>query len=177
MNALQIRVVQLKSCVRITLAPTIAITQNKISLTKIAGDIFPITPAIFTVLKYFVEVGMGQMDQASAEFDPISYRYEYANLRKVYGDVWAGYYRHYARWGKAAGLHGTGCTQMQDYTTVYSGDNLDYDCVYDYNYYVAQHPEVEKQCNYDDSAVLKYFVEVGMWQKQQGSAEFNLVWQ
>ena len=128
----------------------------------------------YAVLKYFVEVGMGQMDQASAEFDPISYRYEYANLRKVYGNVWAGYYRHYARWGKAAGLHGTGCTQMQDYTTVYSGDNLDYACVYDYNYYVAQHPEVEKQCNYDDFAVLKYFVEVGMWQKQQGSTEFNV---
>ncbi len=126
------------------------------------------------VLAYFVETGMGQHQQASEEFDPISYRYEYANLRQVYGDVWAGYYRHYARWGKAAGLHGTGCAELQGYVTQYSGDGLDYASVYDYNFYVASYPDVAEKCNYDDYAVLAYFVETGMWQKQQGSSEFNV---
>ncbi len=126
------------------------------------------------VLTYFVEYGLSQHQQGSAEFDPISYRYEYASLRQVYGDVWAGYYRHYARWGKAAGLHGTGCTEMQGYVTKYSGDGLDYASVYDYNFYVASYPEIAKQCDYDDYAVLAYFVETGMWQKQQGSSEFNV---
>ena len=85
------------------------------------------------VLSYFVEKGMTYHQQASAEFDPVSYRFEYADLRKAYGDTWAGYYNHYVRWGKAAGLHGTGCTEMKGYVTVYGG--LDYASVYDYNYY------------------------------------------
>ena len=126
------------------------------------------------VLAYFVENGLNQHQQGSAEFDPISYRYEYASLRQVYGDVWAGYYRHYARWGKAAGLHGTGCTEMQGYATKYSSDGLDYASVYDYNFYVASYPDIAEQCDYDDYAVLAYFVETGMWQKQQGSSEFNV---
>ena len=126
------------------------------------------------VLAYFVENGLNQHQQGSAEFDPISYRYEYASLRQVYGNVWAGYYRHYARWGKAAGLHGTGCTEMQGYATKYSSDGLDYASVYDYNFYVASYPDIAEQCDYDDYAVLAYFVETGMWQKQQGSSEFNV---
>ena len=55
--------------------------------------------------------------------------------------TWAGYYRHYVRWGKAAGLHGTGCTEMQDYVTDLL-DGMDYASVYDYNYYIAKYPDV-----------------------------------
>ena len=58
------------------------------------------------VLNYSVEQSMAQHQQASAKFDPVSYRIEYADLRKAYGDTWAGYYNHYVRWGKAAGLQG-----------------------------------------------------------------------
>ena len=128
------------------------------------------------VLNYFVEQGMAQAQQASAEFDPVSYRNEYADLRQTYGSAWAGYYRHYVRWGKAAGLHGTGCTQLQGYATYYAGDGLDYAPVYDYNYYTAQYPDVAKQCNYDDQKVLNYFVEQGMAQAQRASAEFDPVY-
>ena len=127
------------------------------------------------VLNYFVEKGMAQAQQASAEFDPVSYRYEYANLRQTYGNTWAGYYHHYIRWGKASGLHGTGCTQCQNYATYYEGDGLDYAAVYDYNYYIAKYPGLDKQCGYDDQKVLNYFVEQGMAQAQQASAEFDPV--
>ena len=125
------------------------------------------------VLNYFVEQGMAQHQQASAQFDPVSYRFEYADLRKAYGDTWAGYYNHYVRWGKAAGLHGTGCTEMKDYVTVYG--SMDYASVYDYNYYIAEYPEVLNKVGYDDQKVLNYFVEQGMAQHQQASAEFDPV--
>ena len=125
------------------------------------------------VLNYFVEQGMAQHQQASAQFDPVSYRFEYADLRKAYGDTWAGYYNHYVRWGKAAGLHGTGCTEMKDYVTVYG--SMDYASVYDYNYYIAKYPEVLNKVGYDDQKVLNYFVEQGMAQHQQASAEFDPV--
>ena len=128
------------------------------------------------VLNYFVEQGMAQHQQASAEFDPVSYRFEYADLRKAYGDTWAGYYNHYVRWGKAAGLHGTGCTEMKGYVTVYAGNGLDYAAVYDYNYYIAKYPEVLNKVGYDDQKVLNYFVEQGMAQHQQASAEFDPVY-
>ena len=128
------------------------------------------------VLSYFVEKGMAQHQQASAEFDPVSYRFEYADLRKAYGDTWAGYYNHYVRWGKAAGLHGTGCTEMKGYATVYAGNGLDYAAVYDYNYYIVKYPEVLNKVGYDDQKVLNYFVEQGMAQHQQASAEFDPVY-
>ena len=128
------------------------------------------------VLNYFVEQGMAQHQQASAQFDPVSYRFEYADLRKAYGDTWAGYYNHYVRWGKAAGLHGTGCTEMKGYVTVYAGNGLDYAAVYDYNYYIAKYPEVLNKVGYDDQKVLNYFVEQGMAQHQQASAEFDPVY-
>ena len=128
------------------------------------------------VLNYFVEQGMAQHQQASADFDPVSYRFEYADLRKAYGDTWAGYYNHYVRWGKAAGLHGTGCTEMKGYATVYAGNGLDYAAVYDYNYYIAKYPEVLNKVGYDDQKVLNYFVEQGMAQHQQASAEFDPVY-
>ena len=128
------------------------------------------------VLNYFVEQGMAQHQQASAEFDPVSYRFEYADLRKAYGDTWAGYYNHYVRWGKAAGLHGTGCTELSGYATVYAGNGLDYAAVYDYNYYIAKYPEVLNKVGYDDQKVLNYFVEQGMAQHQQASAEFDPVY-
>ena len=128
------------------------------------------------VLNYFVEQGMAQHQQASAEFDPVSYRFEYADLRKAYGDTWAGYYNHYVRWGKAAGLQGTGCTELSGYATVYAGNGLDYAAVYDYNYYIAKYPEVLNKVGYDDQKVLNYFVEQGMAQHQQASAEFDPVY-
>ena len=128
------------------------------------------------VLNYFVEQGMAQHQQASAQFDPVSYRFEYADLRKAYGDTWAGYYNHYVRWGKAAGLHGTGCTELFGYATVYAGNGLDYAAVYDYNYYIAKYPEVLNKVGYDDQKVLNYFVEQGMAQHQQASAEFDPVY-
>ena len=128
------------------------------------------------VLSYFVEKGMSYHQQASAEFDPVSYRFEYADLRKAYGDTWAGYYNHYVRWGKAAGLHGTGCTELSGYATVYAGNGLDYAAVYDYNYYIAKYPEVLNKVGYDDQKVLNYFVEQGMAQHQQASAEFDPVY-
>ena len=128
------------------------------------------------VLNYFVEQGMAQHQQASAQFDPVSYRFEYADLRKAYGDTWAGYYNHYVRWGKAAGLHGTGCTELSGYATVYAGNGLDYAAVYDYNYYIVKYPEVLNKVGYDDQKVLNYFVEQGMAQHQQASAEFDPVY-
>ena len=128
------------------------------------------------VLAYFVEQGMAQHQQGSAQFDPVSYRLEYADLRKAYGNTWAGYYRHYVRWGEAAGLHGTGCTEMKGYATVYAGNGLDYAAVYDYNYYIAKYPEVLNKVGYDDQKVLNYFVEQGMAQHQQASAEFDPVY-
>ena len=47
--------------------------------------------------------------------------------------------------------------------------------MYDYNYYIAKYPEVLNKVGYDDQKVLNYFVEQGMAQHQQASAEFDPV--
>ena len=76
------------------------------------------------VLNYFVEQGMAQHQQASADFDPVSYRFEYPDLRKAYGDTWAGYYNHYVRWVKPPACTAPGRTEMSGYATVYAGNGL-----------------------------------------------------
>lgn len=61
---------------------------------------------------------------------------------------------------------------MQNYATVYDGVNNAK--VYDYNYYVSKYPEVKTEYGYDDKAVLKHFVTIGIKEGRQGSESFNL---
>ena len=125
-----------------------------------------------TILKHFVNYGMAEGRQAIASFNVSSYRLQYADLRSAYGKNWKNYYLHYVKYGQKEGRKGTGCTTLQNATTVYNGIN--YASVYDYNYYVNNNVDVKKAYGDDDQAVLAHFVNYGMNEGRQAKADFSV---
>lgn len=117
-------------------------------------------------LKHFVTYGMKHELQASASFDPKSYRYGCASLRKLYRNDYKQYYLHFMKTGykkKSFRRYAVGCTKMRKATTKYG--TKEFKAIYNYDYYVAKYPSVVKKVGDDDKAVLRYFVKKGLKKK------------
>ena len=123
------------------------------------------------ILKYFVEQGMNEGQQASSSFNVFSYKRQYPDLRKAYGDDLKKYYKHYLVYGFSEGRVGTGCTEIVGATTILNG--VDYSKVYDYYYYTDKYPDI-KETYVDDVETLKYFVDYGMSEGHQAIDSFDV---
>lgn len=124
------------------------------------------------VYEHFLNYGMREGRQASADFNVQSYQARYRDLRAAFGGDLPAYYRHYISNGKAEGRVATGSTSYVNALTVYNG--VDYSLVYDYNYYVNKYSDIKAAFNGDDAATLKHFVENGMREGRQAIASFNV---
>ncbi|MDD6594599.1 MAG: N-acetylmuramoyl-L-alanine amidase [Catenibacterium mitsuokai] len=123
-------------------------------------------------LRHFVTYGINEGRQASATFDVNSYRRQYADLRKAYGNNVKNYYLHYIQYGSKEGRKAIGTTQMIDYVTKYNG--VDYANVYDFNYYINHNEDLRRVYGlFDDYNVLKHFVTYGMDEGRQANENFN----
>ncbi len=120
---------------------------------------------------HFLHKGMAEGRRGSVKFDPVSYRLEYRYLRQKFGNDWKEYYLHYIQKGYRAGYKATGRTTMRQYAVIYKGTS--YSRVYDYNYFVRTHPAVFREYEYDDQAVLKYFVTSAMKRGHRASPKFD----
>ena len=125
------------------------------------------------ILKYFVTKGMALGQQACESFDVNSYKNKYQALRIKYGSDLKSYYIDYINTGKAEGKVATGVKSLKNPLTKYKGIN--YKSVYNYKYYIKKYPKLAKKYNYDDVALLKYFVTKGMKKGQQASADFDVI--
>ena len=123
-------------------------------------------------LKHFVEKGMKEGLQASENFDVLSYKYRYTDLRQAFGSDLPAYYMHYLRYGMKEGRKATGTTSIVNPITVWEG--IDYSPIYDFEYYTSHNPDVVNVLGYDDTAALKHFVEYGMKEGRQGNEYFNV---
>ena len=123
-------------------------------------------------LRHFVEHGMSEGRQGSAEFDVYSYKSQYVDLRMGYGNDLKSYYMHYVLFGKTEGRKGSGCTSLQGVVTVYKG--VDYSAVYDYNYYINRYGDMKNAYANDDVGAITHFVEFGMKEGRQGKASFDV---
>lgn len=123
-------------------------------------------------LKHFVEYGMNERRQGTANFQVQSYYNKYQDLRKAFGANWKSYYLHYIQNGKREGRVATGVTTLQNAITTYNGVN--YAAVYDYDYYISKYADIKRIYTGDENAVIKHFVEYGMKEGRQGKAEFNV---
>lgn len=123
-------------------------------------------------LAHFVNYGMAEGRQGCAEFNVKSYKNRYADLRKAFGNDLKKYYLHYINHGKAEKRTATGSTAIVNPITVYNG--VDYSKVYDFNYYISRYSDIKKYYGDDDVAALKHFVEHGMAEGRQGSANFDV---
>ena len=125
-----------------------------------------------TVLEHFVKWGMNEHRQASENFDVMSYRNAYQDLRKALKLDWAAYYKHYLDYGIQEGRNKTtGISTLQNPVTVYK--DVDLSPIYDYYYYCSSYPEVAKTYSYDDTAMLKYFATTGIHEGQKAKASFD----
>jgi hypothetical protein len=123
---------------------------------------------------HFITYGMKEGRQACATFDVTSYKNANVDLREAFGNDLPSYYEHYLQYGINENRTATGCADhVENARTVYLG--VDYSSVYDFNYYIAHHPDVFRAFGYDDEAVLQHFVTCGMKEGRQACAAFN-VW-
>ena len=124
------------------------------------------------LIAHFVNHGMNEGRIGSSEFNVRSYMNQYVDLRNGFGNNLRSYYLHYLNYGKAEGRKGTGCNTLQGYVTVYNG--VDYSAVYNYNYYISMYGDIARAYAGDDIKTLAHFVNNGMSEGRQGSAEFNV---
>ena len=124
------------------------------------------------LFQHFLNYGMSEGRQASAEFNVKSYRNAYADLRQAFGNDLKSYYLHYMNCGKREGRKTTGVTSLQNPVTAYNGK--DYAAVYNYDYYISKYSDLKKAFAGDDSAAIRHFVECGMAEGRQASSEFIL---
>lgn len=127
-------------------------------------------------LKHFVEFGMPEGRQASAEFNVKEYRSNYADLRAVFGSNLRSYYLHYINNGKSEGRKGTssssGGSSGGAYVSIYRG--VDYASVYDLDYYVANNQDVKKAYDSDPEKTLEHFVLCGIKEGRVAHKSFNV---
>jgi len=124
------------------------------------------------VLAHFVNYGIEERRQAIITFNVSSYRNQYADLRRAYGNNINAYYLHYVNYGKAEGRQGTGCTTLQGAITTYNGIN--YESVYNYNYYTSKNADIKNAYGSDDLAVLEHFINYGMSEGRLAIESFNV---
>ena len=115
---------------------------------------------------------MSEGRQAKASFNATSYRLQYSDLRRAYGNDLKPYYMHYLQWGRSEGRQGTGCNVLQNGLTRYDG--IDYAAVYDYNTYVSRYSDVFRAYGFDDQAVLLQFIHYGMNEGRIAKASFDV---
>lgn len=123
------------------------------------------------LLAQFVNYGINEGRQASANFDVVSYRNANSDLRAAYGNDLRSYYLHYIQCGQKEGRKATGVSKLQPLTSL---NGVDYSAVYDYNYYISKYADVKNACGNDDIAALKQFVNYGMKEGRQASSNFNV---
>ena len=124
------------------------------------------------LFQHFLNYGMSEGRQASAEFNVKTYRNAYADLRQAFGNDLKSYYLHYMNCGKKEGRKAAGVTTLRNPVTVYNGVN--YSPVYNYNYYISRNPDVARAFPDDDISTLAHFVNYGMTEGRRGAQNFDV---
>ncbi|SER41132.1 N-acetylmuramoyl-L-alanine amidase family protein [Lachnobacterium bovis] len=122
--------------------------------------------------RHFIDNGMNERRQASANFDVKSYYNEYSDLRGEFGKDWSKYYKHFAEFGSKEGRHGTGCTSLKGFVTKYKGK--DYSKVYDGSYYVEHNADLKGAFGTDEFKLIEHFVNNGMREGRRANENFDV---
>ena len=110
--------------------------------------------------------------QGKASFELSSYKNAYSDLRRNFGDNNKAYYMHYINSGYNEKRVATGVTTVKNPITVLNG--VDYSHVYNYEYYINNNSDIKRIYGNNDIGALKHFVNYGMKEGRQASAEFNV---
>lgn len=123
------------------------------------------------ILQHFVEFGMNEGRQGNSEFNVTSYRNKYQDLRLSFEKDMKAYYLHYIFSGKQEGRTATGKVELIP-ITIYNG--VDYSAIYDFSFYVDRYGDLKDECEDNDVAAIRHFVNFGMTEGRQASANFSV---
>ena len=107
-------------------------------------------------------------------FNVYSYKNQYVDLRRAFGNDLKSYYQHFVEHGKDEGRIGTGCEGWVMNPVTSLDGRTDYGAVYNYDYYISHNSDVAAAYGMDDISVLRHFIEYGMKEGRQGSENFNV---
>lgn len=118
------------------------------------------------VLEHFVTVGMQEGRRGNRAFNLEYYFANYEDLEQVFADIpnCAAYY-HYMESG-----HAEGKVASRRFP-IYDGEN--YDMIFNYEFFVREHPELAKNF-VDQQAALEFFIHEGLDMGIQGSSKFDV---
>ncbi len=122
-------------------------------------------------LVHFINHGMAEGRLSKRGFNVLSYKNRYSDLRTAFGKDIKSYYMHFVNYGSKEGRTAAGSNDLLGATTVYNG--VDYSAVYDYDYYIANNPDVKKAFKGDDEATLAHFINYGMAEGRASSPNFS----
>ena len=126
---------------------------------------------------HFINTGMKEGRQGSAEFDVNYYKSQNADLRNAFGNDLVKYYYHYVNYGKAEGRKGSDVPSDQkpnvDAAAIYDGVN--YADVYDFDYYIEHYPDLKAAFSNNTKGALEHFVVFGMKEGRQAKGTFDVV--
>ncbi len=127
----------------------------------------------YSALEHFVNCGMSEGRQANAEFDVVSYRNRYQDLRQAFGwNNLKSYYDHYRACGKKEGRNAINCPTLQNGVHTFFG--IDCTPIYDYNYYITNNPDVYSAFSGDETQVFAHFLTAGIKEGRRSSAGFDV---
>ena len=130
--------------------------------------------------RHFLNHGMAEGRQGSADFDVRFYRSYYADLERAFGGNYVSYFIHYLDFGQSEhrkaveGGAGSSAVAPDDYN--YSDDGFDagrYELVFNADYYLANHADLQAAYGTDKAKVFKHFLTNGMSEGRQASENFN----
>lgn len=123
-------------------------------------------------LYHFVHNGMDEARRAKGSFSVLSYKDRYPDLQAAYGTNYVNYYMHYINSGKNEGRNGSVSAAYA--VTKYNG--VDYSAVYNFEYYLANNPDVANAFGGDDILTLKHFAENGVNEGRIANSDFNVTY-
>ena len=110
-------------------------------------------------LEYFVNEGVKAGQQASENFDVVSYSNANQDLRIKYGVDYSKLLTQYVTEGYAEDRKTVNVKTLQNPIVTYKGNG--FSAIYDFNYYVTHYPDTAVYAN-DDVGAIRHFVEVGL---------------
>lgn len=123
-----------------------------------------------SLFQHFINAGIHEGRQACESFNPAAYKTNYPDLANAFGDNMKSYYTHYIMSGKSEGRVGT---PINNSSTNYVVDNIDYSVVFNADFYYNCYPDIANAIGNNPSSLFEHFINCGIYEGRQACEDFN----